>query len=176
MKLPDLPKVTDKSNEQVVKDNAKSTDVTITNDNSEKSLTSDKLNILEDNISASSPKDKNIQSAVDVTAKENSSEETNLVVPKVEKSSKKPKDVSAVIRSPDIIIVESDTEVASDMEIDDDNSKSDVSKVNVSPKDFNYMDDDEVYEEKIVQLHLQVDAAFLKYTIQGMHNSKRLNI
>lgn len=189
MKLPDLPKVTKKSNEQVAKDNAKLTDETVANVNSEKSHTSDKSsesNVLENDISASSPEVKNMQSAVDVAIKVNSSsEETNLVVPKVEKPPKKPKDVSAVSKPPDIIIVESDTEIASDMEIDDDelkvnnSSKSDVPKAVVPdapPKDFNYIDDDDIYEEKIEQLHHQVDAAFLKYNIQGMHNSKLLNL
>lgn len=188
MKLPDLPKVTEKSNEQVAKDNAKLTDETVTNVNSEKSHTSDKSsepNVLENGISASSPEDKNMQSAADVAIKVNSSsEETNLIVPKVEKSPKKPKDVSAVSKPPDIIIVESDTEIASDMEIDDElkvnnNSKSDVPKADAPdapPKDFNYIDDDDVYEEKIIQLHHQVDAAFLKYNTQGMHNSKQLNL
>lgn len=189
MKLPDLPKVTKKSNEQVTKDNAKLTDETVANVNSEKSHTSDKSsesNVLENDILASSPEVKNMQSAVDVAIKVNSSsEETNLVVPKVEKPPKEPKDVSAVSKPPDIIIVESDTEIASDMEIDDDelkvnnSSKSDMPKAVVPyapPKDFNYTDDDDIYEEKIEQLHHQVDAAFLKYNIQGMHNSKLLNI
>ncbi|GBC45646.2 P-loop containing nucleoside triphosphate hydrolase protein [Rhizophagus irregularis DAOM 181602=DAOM 197198] len=183
MKLPDLPKVTKKSNEQVTKDNAKLTDETVANVNSEKSHTSDKSsesNVLENDILASSPEVKNMQSAVDVAIKVNSSsEETNLVVPKVEKPPKEPKDVSAVSKPPDIIIVESDTEIASDMEIDDDelkvnnSSKSDMPKAVVPyapPKDFNYTDDDDIYEEKIEQLHHQVDAAFLKYNIQELYD------
>ncbi|GES94897.1 P-loop containing nucleoside triphosphate hydrolase protein [Rhizophagus clarus] len=179
MKLPDLPKDTKKSNELAAKDDAKSTDETVTSDSSEKCHTSDKsnkLNVPENDIPASSPEDKNIQSAVDVAIKTNSSSQaTNLVVPKVEKLPKKHKDDSIVSNLPDIIIVESDTEIASDMEIDDDElkvnniSKSDASKVDPAPKDFSYIDDDEVYEEKIIQLHHQVDAAFLKYTIQELY-------
>ncbi|RIA90458.1 P-loop containing nucleoside triphosphate hydrolase protein [Glomus cerebriforme] len=174
-----LPEITKRSNEQIAKDN------TATCDNSEKSHNSDD-DSGEPDVLASSP-DGSMQTANDDTIKVDPlSEENSSVVPKVEKPPKKSKDVldvSAVSKPPnEVIILESDTEAASasDMEIDDDiieshqynvniNDNSDVSKINVMPKDFNYIDDDEEYEEP-TQLHHQVDAAFLKYAIQELYD------
>src|SRR5437764_7935444 len=122
MKLPDLPQVTKRSSETLEKDNKNSTNESTTPENSEKSHASE----------SASPDDKNVQSASDdliIINKEMSDvkisdSNESTVVPKVEKSHKKSNNISAASGPPldngVIVLDDSDEEIASDMEIDDD--------------------------------------------------------
>ena len=183
MKLPDLPKVTKRSSEPI-KDNSNSANESTTPDNSEKSHAS------ESDVPGPSPNDKNVQPADDdifiikeLSDVKISDSNDSTVVPKIEtKKSKKISEPPLANEVIDLISDDSDTEIASDMEIDDDiagpnqymiennpdKPKSDVSKAKVLPKDFNYIDDEGIYEAPL-QLHHRVDAAFLKCTVQGIH-------
>ncbi len=201
MKLPDLSEVTKK---QSARDVTKSTDASVARDNSEKSRVvhdvfdkSSESDVLEkdaSNVQSSSLDNENIPSVKDVTtiskelsgvettdsndfsAKEPLSEEKPSMVPiKVEKLPKKPNPSEV------IVVDDSDVEMASDKEIDDDiaephqtnvdnnpdNPEPDMSRASVLP-DFDYIDDDLVYEEP-VQLHRKVEDSFIKYKDQGAH-------
>jgi hypothetical protein len=182
MKLPDLPKVTKRSSEPI-KDNINSANESTTPDNSEKSHASES-DVPGPSSNDVQPADDDIKIIQELSDVKISDSNDSTVVPKVEKSPKKSKKISELPPANEVIVVDSDTEIASDlsdMEIDDDiagphqykigndpdKSKSDVSKAKVLPKDFNYIDDDEVYEVPL-QLHDRVDEAFLKCTVQGI--------
>ncbi|CAI2169219.1 16285_t:CDS:10 [Funneliformis geosporum] len=178
MKLPDLPEVTRViSNDVACVNSEKSRHDSSESNALEKNITSpNNINVplvKDDNIiiSKESP-DVKISDSDDSSDKKPLSEEITFV-PIVENSSRKP-------NPSEIIVVEdSDVEITSDMEIDDDKTESyqasvinnlahSVSKVNIIP-DFDYIDDDDVYEEP-VQMHSKIDTTFLKYKCQELYD------
>ncbi|CAG8673342.1 14207_t:CDS:10, partial [Funneliformis caledonium] len=174
MKLSDLPEVTEVIANDVARVNSeKSREVhdSRESDALEKNISSHNTNVsfADDNIiSKDSPEIKTSDSD-DSSAKKLLTEEITFVP----NAGRKP-------NPSEIIVVEdSDVEMASDMEIDDDVSEVyqasvinklaySVSKVNIIP-DFEYLDDDDVYEEP-VQMHSKIDTAFLKYKCQELYD------